>query len=280
MKSVWMPAIGVAVWMCALDAHAGFLVESKPAAASPQTEACDYPGVRDLGGPVAARPLIAPLTTEHAASALRRIVPRTWEIVGDAPPRATVSWRGGRPWLAVLQDVAVDAGLCITLDHAKQTASVHVTASSGASLAATEPAEPEAARAPVVMPAQPEDVDLGDAEVVSIDQADASLTTDGAELGVDTAEPVDIAPATPPKIYGVKGGEVLEETLARWCETEGWTLVWQVDEFEYPQEVSYEFPAGTTFEVAVKTVVRAYWRTKHPLVARPSLNNVLVITGR
>lgn len=279
MKSVWMAAIGVTVWMCALDAHAGFLVESRPAVANPQTEACDHPGVRDLGDPAAARPLIAPLTTEHAASALRRIVPRTWEIVGDAPPQATVSWRGGRPWLAVLQDVAIDAGLCIALDHARQTASVHVIASS-VSLAAPEPAEAEADQVPVVMQIEPEDIDLGEADVVSIDQADTALSAEVVELGVDTAEPVDIAPAAPPKIYGVKGGEVLEETLARWCETEGWTLVWQVDEFEYPQEVSYEFPAGTTFEAAVRTVIRAYWRTKHPLVARPSLNNVLVITGR
>lgn len=278
MKSVWMVAIGMAAWLSAMDAHAGFLVESKPASSIQQGD-CNSPGVRELGDPATARPLIAPLTTEDAASALRRIVPRAWSIGGDAPTDVRVSWRGGRPWLAVLHDLAVDAGLCITLDHAQQSAIVHVIDVASPS-PAPAPEAAVAAQAPVVVDTEPMEIDLGVASVAPNSDMDNTLDAEVVGLSGDAAEPVDIAPVDPPKVYGVKGGELLEETLARWCEAEGWTLVWQVDEFEYPQEVTYEFPAGTTFETAVKTVIRAYWRTKHPLVARPALNQVLVITGR
>jgi hypothetical protein len=78
--------------------------------------------------------------------------------------------------------------------------------------------------------------------------------------------------------YELRVGESLRANLSRWATSAGYQLVWRAA-VDYPVDAGLNFPAGTSFNEAVSTTLKAYWKRDRPLAGKLYKNNVLLITG-
>jgi hypothetical protein len=77
-------------------------------------------------------------------------------------------------------------------------------------------------------------------------------------------------------VWQLRTGETLRDALNRWSRDAGWTLIWKASR-DYRIDAPLALPTGTSYREAVKTVVRAVWRSNPTLHATAYTNQVLVI---
>lgn len=96
---------------------------------------------------------------------------------------------------------------------------------------------------------------------------------------VDLTASATTAFAGSESMYVLAPGQTLREVFAAWCAESGWTLHWNAA-FDYPIAAGHAYPAGTSFEDAVRETLRVFWNAPKPLVGALHANRVLVVSGR
>ncbi len=257
------------------QANAGFLV-ADPVKPQQQQASCVAGGVASVGTTAPVRPLISSATNEPVATSLRRIVPKDWSVNGAAEAeQLLVSWQGGKPWNVIVSDLAVESGLCLVLDYENKV--ISIVGRVAAEARSPEPPKPAPTELQQLVPDEPVSAP---AQAAVLDQAPATIE-EIALARVDDLAPLieEEAPAPIAKVFEIRGGDTARSTLAKWCEAEGWTLEWRAT-YDYPIDAGYQFAPGTTFQEAVKTLLRTYWQRQQPLLGRMYNNHVLLISGR
>lgn len=261
-----------AVAMTPVTARADFkLVEQSTRKVVPPADTCS-PGVANIEGFAGSiRVLVVPGGHEPAASALRDVLPYGWTMAGEHFATAEVDWSGGSRWLDIVDHIARSANLCITVDYEGQHLAIR----------------------PATSPAQPRSVPVSEKAMASVEKgksvsaapapavktvvlAPAQPTASTASL--DEQRPVKVI-APPAPVYVLEAGSTVRKTLARWTKDAGWQLVWH-SEYDYPIAVDMSFPVGTTFEEALRTLLKAYWHQSYAIEGRMYANRVLEIVGR
>lgn len=77
--------------------------------------------------------------------------------------------------------------------------------------------------------------------------------------------------------WSLTPGDSLRDTLSRWSERAGYTLIWQTTR-DYPIEAGVSFPVGTSYVEACRQVLRAVWRSNPGIKGTVYANQVLLIT--
>jgi len=257
------------ILLCAGTAQAGFVVTPKPR--SMLAGGCVSASFVETGAADAPRPLIAAATSEAVMSSIRRVVPHGWKIVGDlaVADNHLVSWQSSGPWFKTLAQLAVNGNLCIAVNHAEQTIWI----------AAAHPLPPVPLPALVPTTVHSPSVPLPDAVASAVADPERDAEPSLPNVLVEVPVAMEAPAAIPEWPYQLRGGDTVRQTLAMWCDHEGWQLVWQ-SEYDYPIEAAYQFPAGTTFKDAVRAVLKSYWNRAKPLTGRAYTNRVLIVGGR
>lgn len=133
------------------------------------------------------------------ADALKQIAPEGWrgfgrpEIADSFNPDKTISWAGGKPWPAVLDQVARNEGLAVEIDWNRRHLYVGKRTPAPTQLAQAEPA---AAATPI-------------------------------------AAPPPAAPVVAQPVWDAKVGSTVRATLEEWAKRAGWMLVWPMGDLDY-----------------------------------------------
>lgn len=226
--------------------------------------------------------------------ALQQILPQGYGYtLGDGVnPGQLVSWRGGRPWNTILQDMLASSGLGYSANNNLIT--VNATGASptvvaGNSLPPVAPA-PVAAPAPVVQPQavyappvqQPDPVP---APVYMAQDQQMQQPAPQPEQTAPQPQP-DAAPAAPqlmqpqplqienpaifvPQVWEARPGRSLREQLQDWCNRVGAELHWEA-EYDYPVQASMSMTG--TFEEAVRVLLTGFGDAKPTPRARLHYN--------
>ncbi|WP_294041037.1 TcpQ domain-containing protein [Thiolapillus sp.] len=198
------------------------------------------------------------------------IAPEGWRLI--TPDRTVrkdkVDWKGGKTWLSILEDLGARNRLYFVVDW------------SGKQVMATR---------------KKPNRELIESNLKQTKKAKAAQEKVSPKNKKSTARVVNGVPV--PKMasamatgshsvkasksgyhaYRLEKGKTIRENLQRWCDAEGWTLVWSAS-VDYPVIASATYTAKRV-DVAASQLAQTLKHAKAPLSFRASTNKVLRVMG-
>ncbi|QQR68543.1 MAG: TcpQ domain-containing protein [Alphaproteobacteria bacterium] len=198
-----------------------------------------------VGGPAAKAPGVVEGFGDRVpvSVALRQILPAgyAFSIAPTADPATPITWRGGRPWMDVLQDALAPAGLIARIDSNATSPNVVV--------------DRPIAAANVVPPVAAAPTSLAPMSSASVSLAPMAVAAPVQMVAAEPAVVQKIPAVETPMNWGVTRGDTLRKTLDLWCQQANVELSWQAD-YDYPVKASAGFTG--TFEDAVSKLISGF----------------------
>jgi hypothetical protein len=272
--------------MGSMVVKAGFAALALLASSGAFALACVKPGVEQIGtaGQIAAPEFAA--GGQPASDAVAAILPTHWTLHQANRLSAPVSWTRGTAWIAILQSVAKQANVCVTVDWKQHAVALAPVPNSNIPAFDDElllqPEKPKTAHKPTQ--SEPAVTAPATGPTSAIPVIVTSATPKVVATQPDTTPiaplPTDLVAAfdTSTIMYTLHPNETLRGVLTRWSKDAGWTLIWETD-VDYTIDASATFPIGTSYKEAVKETMHAFWERTRWLRATSYRNNVIVITG-
>lgn len=202
------------------------------------------------GTPLASAPIKGWAHDVALIDALQQIVPDGWTArkIGAVDTQQMVSWKGGKTWTGVLDEIASIYGLDIVVNWDTHTVSV-------------------AKGTPSAAPA------------VKTLHGTTTLSADGIRMTtVTTTKP--IGSAAPTQTWVLSKRLTLRENIEAWAKTAGWTVSWGAVDYPIVADVTLSGPIDAD-NGPIATVMKAYEDADQPLVARVSeANHVIRVENR
>lgn len=204
------------------------------------------------GTPLASAPIKGWAHDVALVDALQQIVPDGWTArkVGAVDIHQSVSWKGGKSWTGVLDDLASTYGLDIVVNWNTHTVSVAKGTASAPDLTS-----------------------------IKTLHGTTTVSTDGIRMTtVTSTKPIGSVALAQTWVLSKRLS--LRENIEAWAKTAGWTVSWGAVDYPIVADVTLSGPIDAD-NGPIATVMKAYEDADQPLVARVSeANHVIRVENR
>lgn len=211
--------------------------------------------VTQSGTPVASAPLRGWANDIDLMTALKQVVPNGWKAkkLGNIDMTKKVSWQGGKSWVDVLSNIALQGNFKANVDW--NTNEVTVSGNSGSSVVSSS-----AARNPFS----------------STSSVNSSLTTTKiGSSGLNGAISTQPIVSSYSQSWLLSKDKTLKENIEDWASKSGWTVSWDAPDYKIVADVTLsgaiDDPNGP-----IARIIAAYQSAEQPLIAKLSEGNRVI----
>lgn len=205
--------------------------------------------VTQTGTPIISAPLKGWGKDIPLSTALKQVVPDGWKAkkLGSVDLNKKVSWKGNKPWINVLDDLAVENGFKANVDWTNKVLTINSTNSFENKVAN-----------PVV--------------------SSVSTTSRPVFSGTSVTTTSSVAPTysySSGRTWLLDHNKTLKENIEGWAREAGWTVSWDAPDYRIVADVTLTGTIDAT-DGPIARIIAAYKDAQQPLVAKISEGNKVI----